>query len=215
MIYVIRMLTDCDPKKMWASIIEQKESLQHTLVNKGQLMYLSKRANHNEVNLFVHSFDSNILTDLLINHLGVIKEVSDISIYQLFRPRFFPIPKDNSDMKHCIVDIKVKPQHFTEVYKKLLNPNVPEGIRKVYYAFVFQQNGGDMQYSLLANDEDKMQKFVTENICAIEGVVRTEVYMIEKTKPFISYKEWMEYTKVANLIPAWNRYMENHFSFEE
>jgi hypothetical protein len=39
--------------------------------------------------------------------------------------------------------------------------------------------------------------------------------MIEKTKPFISYKEWMEYTKIANAIPAWNRYMENHFSFEE
>jgi len=178
------MLSECcltSIQKMWWAIVEQKESLQYTLVNKGQLIYLSKRADHNEVNLYVHSIDSNLITDLLINHLGPIKEVSDLSVYHLFRPRFFPIPKDNSDMKHGIANVKVEPQHFSQVYKKLLRPNVPEGIRKVYDAFVFQQNGWDMQYSILANDDDSMQYFVTENIRTIEGVVQTEVHMIEKT----------------------------------
>lgn len=211
MILIVRMLTDGEAQKMWAAIIDQKDSLQSTLGKKGRLLYLTKRVGVNEASLFVHANDLNAVIDLIISRLGKIEAISAISIINLFRPRFFPVPKDTSDKKRFVITVKADPKLYSEVYKKLLNPNLPEGLRRVYYAFTFQHYEDDLQYSLLADDEERVQKFVAENINTINGIIKTEVHLIEKTKAFISYKEWIEYTSESNSVPAWHRYMEHHF----
>ncbi len=215
MIVIVRMLTDSDAKKLWDSIIFQKDLLQSSLDKKGRLLYLTKRVGCNEASLFIHTNDLNGVIDLVLGPLGKIEGVTDISIIHLLRPRFFPVPKDTYGMKRFVITAKVNPQQYREVYKKLLNPNIPEGLRKVYYAFTFQQHEGDLQYSLLAEEEESVRKFVTEHINTINGIISTQLQQAEKTKPFISYKEWLEYTSEGNAVPAWHHYMENHFAFAE
>jgi translation elongation factor EF-1beta len=215
MILIIRMSTDGDAKKMWSAIMEQKDSMQSALGKNGKLLYLAKRVDFNEANLYIHTSDIMSIINLVTEHLSTVDEVSAISIVHLIKPRFFPVPKDTYNFKRFIISLKVHPKSLKAVYKKLLNPNVPEGIRKVYYAFTFNSYDEALQYSLLSENEESVQKFVAESIHNIDGVVKTDIFQAEKTKPFISYKEWQNYTSEGNNVPAWHHYMENHFDFVE
>ena len=215
MILVIRLSTDGDAKKMWSAIMDQKDSMQSALGKNGQLLYLTKRVDFNEASLFIHTKDFTSIINLVTEHLHTVDEVSAISIVHLIKPRFFPVPKDTYNLKRFIISLKVHPKSLKDVYKKLLNPNLPEGIRKVYYAFTFQNNNEALQYSVLAEDEESIRKFIAESIQTIDGIIKTELHQAEKTKPFISYKEWLKYTSEGNEVPAWHHYMENHFDFVE
>lgn len=215
MILIVRMSTDGDAKKMWSAIMDQKISLQSALGKNGQLLYLTKRTDFNEASLFIHTKDFNSIINLVTEHLNTLDEVSAISIVHLLKPRFFPVPQDTYNLKRFVISLKVHPLSLKDVYKKLLNPNVPTGIRKVYYAFTFQNDNEALQYSLLAEDKESVQKFIAESIQSIDGIIETELHQAEKTKPFISYKEWLKYTSEGNDVPAWHHYMENHFDFVE
>lgn len=215
MISIVRMSTDSDINKMWSAIVAQKDLLQSALKKNGQLLYLTKRVGFNEASLFLHSKDFNSIINMVADHLSSLDEVSAINIMHLFKPRFFPVPKDTYNLKRFVLSLKVHPKSLKDVYKKLLNPNLPEGIRKVYYALTFHSYDEALQYSLLSEDEESVQKFVAESIHTIDGIVKAEIYQAEKTKPFISYKEWQTYTSEGNNVPSWHHYMENHFDFDE
>ncbi len=215
MILIVRLSNDGDANKMWSAIIDQKDLLQSALGKKGRLLYLTNRVGFNEASLFIHATDFNSIIKLVTDHLNILDEVSAISITHLYKPRFFPLPKDTYNLKRFIVNLNVHPKSLKDVYKKLLNPNLSEGIRKVYYSFTFHDYNEAMQYSLLAEDEKSVQEFIAESIQSIKGVISTVVHQAEKTKPFISYKEWLEYTSEGNDVPAWHHYMKNHFDFVE
>jgi len=215
MILIVRMSTDGDAKKLWSAIMDQKKSMQSALGKNGQLLYLTKRVDFNEASLFIHTKDFNSVINLLTEHLNILDEVSAIRIIHLLKPRFFPVPKDTYNLKRFTISLKVHPKSLKDVYKKLLNPNMPNGIRKVSYAFTFRNNNESLQYSLLAEDEESVGKFIAESIQSIDGIIKTEVHQAEKTKPFISYKEWLKYTSDGNDVPGWHNYMENHFDFVE
>ena len=93
----------------------------------------------------------------------------------------------------------------------LFKPSLPEGIKKVYYAFTFHLYDETLQYSLLVNSEETLKKYLAEKVNSIEGVLKTEIHPIEKTKPFISYKEWQEYAGDNNTIPTWQQHMVSQF----
>jgi len=215
MVLIVRMSTDGDAKKLWSAILGQKNSIQSALGKNGQLLYLTKRVGFNEASLYIHTKDFNSIINLVTEHLNILDEVSAIRIIHLLKPRFFPVPKDTYNLKRFIISLKVHPRSLKDVYKKLLNPNVPNGIRKVYYAFTFQNNNEALQYSLLAEDKESVGRFIAESIQKIDGIIKTEVQQAEKTKPFISYKEWLKYTSDGNDVPGWHHYMENHFDFVE
>jgi translation elongation factor EF-1beta len=215
MILIIRMSTDVDAKKMLSAIMEQKDSMQSALGKNGKLLYLTKRIECNEANLYIHTSDIMSIINLVTEHLSTVDEVSAISIVHLIKPRFFPVPKDTYNFKRFIISLKVHPKSLKAVYKKLLNPNLPEEIRKVYYSFTFQNYNEALQYCVLAEDKESVQKYIAESIQSIDGIIKTELYQAEKTKPFISYKEWLKYTSEGNDVPAWHHYMENHFDFVE
>ncbi|MBN2109056.1 MAG: hypothetical protein JW832_16640 [Deltaproteobacteria bacterium] len=194
MILIVKMLGDTNAKRMWDAIIRQQDDLQSSLGRKGKLLYLSKRRGYNEACLFIHVKDSGSVIELVVEHLSKIEGISSLCIAHLFRPRFFPVPKDTYDMKRYVITAKVNPRHFTEVYKKLLNPNLPEGLKRVYYAFTFHSYDDNLQYSFLADNEESAQKYVNEKINTVKGIIIADLHQIERTKAFIPYKEWVKYT---------------------
>ncbi|MEK7448497.1 MAG: hypothetical protein AAB019_03330 [Planctomycetota bacterium] len=217
MILIVRILAHAQMESehdsltpVWDEIINQKENLQTTLQDKGRLLYLTKRIGYNEASLFVHVKDAQVITELITSHLAKIKGVSGIWVIQLFKPKFFPLPRDTHLMKRFVITAKVEPACLSDVYKKLLNPNLPDGLKKVYYAFTFHLYDDCLQFSLLADQEETVQKYVKEILSQMTGVLKTAVYPIEKTKPFISYEDWQEYAKEGVSASAWD-HMLTHF----
>jgi hypothetical protein len=141
----------------------------------------------------------------------VIPDVSAAWIIHLFKPRFFPIPADSGKMKRFVITAQIKPGLLSNVYSKLTDPNVPDGLKKVYYAFTFRLYDETLQYSLLADSRETLDKYLSEKLNKIDGILKTEVHPIEKTKPFISYKEWQEYAGNNDTIPTWQQHMVSQF----
>ena len=209
MILIVKMLGDMHAQKMWDSIIDQQDELQSVLCKKGKLLYLSKRRGYNEACLFVHVKESGSIIELVVDHLSKTDGISSLCIANLFRPRFFPVPKDTYNMKRFVITAKVNPGYFNAVYKKLLNPNLPTGLRRVYYAFTFHSYDDNLQYSFLAENDESAQKYVNENINTVKGIIIADLHQIERTKAFITYKEWVKYTSEEESITPGQYHMIN------
>jgi hypothetical protein len=149
--------------------------------------------------------DPSALSDLIVYHLSKISNITGIILHHLFQPKFFRLPRDTHSMKRFTISLKVSPSHLSDVYKKLIDPNLPDGLKKVYFAFTFHHTDDSLQFSLLADDEVKLRNYVTEIIDRIPGVIKTTVYPIEKTKPFISYESWQDYASQNASAPEWEQ----------
>ncbi|MCK4908746.1 MAG: hypothetical protein KAS70_02500 [Planctomycetes bacterium] len=204
MISIIRVLAKDDLTSIWDEIIRRKDELQSSLQKKGQLLYLTKRTGYNEASLFMHVKELPAVSELITAQLSKIKGVSGIWVIQLFRPKFFPLPRDTHTMKRFVITAKVAPESLADVYKQLLNPNMPDGLKKVYYAFTFHFYDDCLQFSLLADKEETVRKYVADVLAKMTGVLKTNIYPIEKTKPFITYDEWQAYAKEGVSLAAWN-----------
>jgi len=103
------------------------------------------------------------------------------------------LPRDTKDYRRFVINLKVEPSNLTEVYKNLIDPNIPDGMKKVYFAFTFHQSSDSIQLSILSKSEDVMREYVATVIASLPGVARTTVIPIEISKSFISYETLQGY----------------------
>jgi len=212
MICIIRIQSLEKPELLWNEIIDHKDMLQQAISNKGKLLYISKRRKYNEVSLFVHVVDANILGDFVAQHLAKIPGVSGIWMINMMKPVFFPLPENASEMTRYTVTVKTYSPRLSEVYDCLLALNPPEGIILTYLAYTCHLFGDCIQFSLLAKDVSALERYIHGYVNTIPGVLRTTVCEIEKTHPFISWNEWDEYiTQSSTLVEYDAQYMVNQF----
>ena len=194
MLIIIRIHSKGPLQPVWDRIIEQQEPIQKAFAGKCQLLYLTKRLGFNrEASLFIDLSDESILPDLVVSHLARIRGVDSFVIHHLFKPKFYPLPRDTKDYRRFVINLKVEPSNLTEVYKNLIDPNIPDGMKKVYFAFTFHQSSDSVQLSILSKSEDVMREYVSTVIASLPGVVRTTVIPIEISKSFISYETLQGY----------------------
>ncbi|MBI4835618.1 MAG: hypothetical protein HY811_12465 [Planctomycetes bacterium] len=205
MIVIIRIHSQHEINHVWDELVRQKDEIQSQMGNKCHLLYLTKRLGyHNETSLLVDFEDQAGLKDLIVNHISKIKGVDGFALHHLYAPKFYPLPHDTQDLKRFTVILKAEPVSLSEVYKKLIDPNLPEGLRKVYFAFTFYHMDESLLFSLLAQSEDVFRKYVTEVIDKLPGVLKTSTYTIERTKPFISYEDWQAYASQKPSALSWS-----------
>jgi len=209
MISIIRIETQENPEMLWNNILENKEILQNAFRNKGKLLYLSKRRNYKEASLSVHVAEPNILGNFIAHNLAKLKEVTSIWLINMLKPSFFPLPKDTRHMKRYIITLKIFPSRLDELYDMISNMDYPEWIKLVYVAYTFHLFTDSIQFSILSEKEDaELNKYINVNIDNIPGVLKSTVFEIEKTYPFISYKEWKDYSSQHPMPIEWDeRYM--------
>ncbi|MFH1226750.1 MAG: hypothetical protein V1701_02465 [Planctomycetota bacterium] len=203
MIAIVMLLGDEKGALLWDQVISQKDEIAGILGEKGRLLYMTKRTGYNGVSLLVHIKEQEAVADLVSNRLSKIAGVNRLWVTPLYRPRFFPLPKDTHQFKRFVVTLKVTPSELGNVHKRLLNPDLPDGLKKVYYAFTFQLYDDVIQMSYLADKDATMNDFVTQKINTLKGVQKSSIYPIEKTKPFITYDEWQEYAGEKAHHPKW------------
>ena len=205
MISIIIMQSQEKPERLWQDILDNREMLQCAFENKGRLLYLSKRVNYNEANLSVHVAEPNILGRFIAQNLAKIKEVTGIWVVNMLQPDFFPVPKDTRRMKRYIITLKIFPGRLDEVYKTVSETDLPEWIKRIYVAYTFHLFNDCIQFSVLSDKEDiEFRKYINNAIDRIPGVLKSTVFEIEKTYPFITYEEWQEYASRYPFTVDWD-----------
>lgn len=204
MISIIRLKSQEMKGKIGDSILSQIEELQAGLSAKGQLLYLTKREKHEDVSLFIHTTAPNVLGDFIVDHLGKIEHITGIWVINLIKPIFYPLPKDTRDMKRFSITLEVFPKKLKDVYEHIARASFPVDLRMAYLAYTFHMFGDIIQFSILAEREEMLYKFLAENINNIPGVLNTNTNMISSTKPLVSYEEWKIYSAKHGIVPFWD-----------
>lgn len=228
MIGIVRILSEEEGKKLrdfvvahrkgariWDYIIEHKDELQSAIEGKGHMLYLTrlaKRARRGDVSLFVHMSELKELADFVANHLSKIEGVTNIWIVNLFKPMFYPLPKDTKGLKRFAITVNTVPQLTSEVYEALAESTLPDGLIKAYLGYTFSSFGESVQFSLLAEHDEAIKDYVSDTVAQIPGVKRTHVFPIEMTRPLVSYDEWKEYSTKHSIVTSWDdEQMLEHF----
>ena len=196
MLIIIRINSKGPVETIWDEIINQQEPIQKTFGDKCRMLYLTKRQGFsNEASLFVDVSDHSILSDLIVRHLAKIKDVENFVIHHLLKPKFYPLPRDTKEYKRFIINLKVGAPYLTDVYRNLIDPTIPEEMKKVYFAFTFHHSSDCIQLSVLSKSEDVLREYVAEVIERLPGVIRTTIIPIERSKPLISYKTYQSFAE--------------------
>jgi hypothetical protein len=204
MIAIVRMKARETRETLWDYVVTHVAELQNRLGQDGRLLYLSQRAKHDDVSLFVHTAHPDALAALIANDLSRMEGVTDIWVINLLKPVFFPLPEDTRAMRRYAITARVFPAHLVGVYESLSRPALPAGLLMAYVAYTFHLFGDCLQFSVLAQDEAALEGHLAEKVKTLPGVLQTTVNLIEKTKPLVSHEEWREYSRRHSLVPSWN-----------
>jgi len=204
MINIIRLQSQEKKEKICDVIMSQINELQDSIKGKGQLLYLSKRIKHKDVSLFIHTNDPGVLGDFIAEHLNFIENITDIWVINMIKPVFFPLPKDTKGMKRFTITLKVFPKKLKDVYQNVANATLPESLKMAYIAYTFHLFGDSIQFSILADSEEVLNKYIAEVVNKLPGVLKTTINEIERTRPLVSYDEWKQYSSNHGIVPSWD-----------
>lgn len=213
MICIIRIQAMEKSEQLWNEVINKKDALQKAISSKGKLLYVSKRCNYNEVSLFVHIADTNVLGDFVAEHVAKLEGVTGIWIINMLKPLFFPLTKDTDQMKRYTITAKTYSPRLSEAYAGIAGLKFPENIGMAYLSYTCHLFGDCLQFSLLVKEDGNvLNTYVNDVINKIPGILRTSVCEIEKTHPFISWDEWQGYiTQNSVLVEYDAQLMINQF----
>jgi len=204
MISIIRMKCQSEKKGICDYIISHRQELQKSIKNKGQLLYLSKRVKHDDISLFVHTMEPDVLGNFVANYLSKIEDVTGIWVINLFKPIFYPLPRDTKDFQRFSIILRVYTGKLKEVYQNLAVSVLPEGLKKAYLAYTFHLFGDSIQFSVLVDKASTIENYVAKSVDLLPGVLKSTVVPIERTKPLVSYEEWRKYSSEHGIIPSWD-----------
>jgi len=194
MLIIIRIHSKESIEPVWEEIIKSQDRIQQEYADKCHILYLTKRMGfHKEASLFVEAADRSTISDLIVTHLARIPGIEGFIIHHLYKAKFYPLPHDTKEYKRFTINLKVDAPYLAEVYKRLIDPNIPEGMKKVYFAYTFHSSIDSLQLSMLSKSEDTLREYIVNVIDKFPGVLKTTIFAIERTKPFITYDIWQKF----------------------
>ena len=204
MIFIVRLKPQENREKIYDDIFSQRKELQKGIAGKGRLLYLSKLAKHEDVSLFIHILDPDFLGDYIADHLSKIEHITSAWIINLIKPIFYPLPKDTKNMKRYTITLKVFPKNLKNVYQNIAAATLPPQLKMAYVAYTCHLFGDCIRFSILAEDEETLNRYRAGEIEKMPGVLRITTNLVERTKPLISYEEWKQYSLKHRIVLSWD-----------
>lgn len=204
MITIIRLKSQERKKKICNDILSQVNELQESIRGRGQLLYLTKRVKHEDVSLIVHTTGPDVLGDFITEQLSKIEHITSIWVINMIKPIFYPLPKDTRNLKRFTITLKVFPNNLNAAYQNIATSALPDHLKMAYIAYTFHLYGDAIQFSVLAEDEEALNKYLSEVVNRIPGVLNTTVNLVERTRPLVSYDEWKQYSSYHGIVPSWD-----------
>jgi len=204
MITIIRLKSQERKQKICDDILSRIGELQESIRGRGLLLYLTKRVKHEDVSLIVHTTDPNVLGDFITEQLSKIEHITSIWVINMMKPIFYPLPKDTKNMKRFTITLKVFPNNLKDVYHYIVTSTLPDYLKMAYITYTCHLYGDCIQFSILAEEEEALNKYMCEVVNKIPGVLNTTVNLIERTRPLVSYDEWKQYSSNHGIVPSWD-----------
>ncbi len=204
MITIIRLKSQERKQKICDDILSRMDELQESIRGRGMLLYLTKRVKHEDVSLIVHTTDQNVLGDFITEQLSKIKHLTSIWVINMIKPIFYPLPKDTKRMKRFTITLKVFPNNLKDVYHNIATSTLPDYLKMAYITYTCHLYGDCIQFSILAEEEEALGKYMSEVVNKMPGVLNTTVNLIERTRPLVSYDEWKQYSSNHGIVPSWD-----------
>lgn len=202
MLAIVRVKMRNGSNGLWNHISDNKEELEKQFNNCVELMYMTKRARHEDTSLFIHAEDPNCFGEFVAKVITHIPGVDGIWMFNMMNMKFFYLQESLlHEWNRFVVTINTHPSKVEEVYNALSNINSTSDTAPVYIAYTFHLFGDNIMFSLLGNDAQAAQKYVMENVNNIPGVLRTNITTIEKKQRLTSREAWKLYVK-SNLLPS-------------
>ena len=209
MIAIVRMKAQERRDMLWDHLVEHAGELQQRLAHEGRLLFLSQRAKHDDVSLFVHVAEPDVVGGLIAHDLAKIDGVTGCWMINMLKPLFFPLPRDTSAMDRYAITVRAFPPKLEETYESLSRLDAPPGVLMAYLALTCHLYGDCLQFSVLTEGEENLSRHLDESIRTLPGVLHLTVSLIERTKPLVSYDEWSDYSATH---PSWDpAHMINQF----
>jgi hypothetical protein len=204
MISIIRLQSQEGKERICDLVTARLDELRQSIKDKGQLLYLTKRAKHRDVSLFIHTLSPDFLADFITEDLSKIEHITGIWVIHLIKPIFYPLPRDTKKMKRYAISLKVFTDRIGEVYQSLATTELPAGLKMAYLAYTFHLFEDSIQLSILAEDERDLEVYLDGTVGKTPGVLRTTTNLIERTRPLISYETWRKYSAEHGIVPSWD-----------
>ncbi len=204
MISIIRMQSQERKERICDLVMAHLDELQESIKNRGQLLYLTKRARHEDVSLFIHTVNPDFLADFIAEDLNKIEHVTGIWAIHLIKPIFYPLPKDTKNTKRYAISLRVFTNNLKQVYQDMAAARLPDGLQMAYLAYTFHLFEDSLQLSILAEDEENLNRYMAGVVEKTPGVLRTTVNPIERTRPLVSYETWRAYSTAHGIVPSWD-----------
>jgi hypothetical protein len=90
------------------------------------------------------------------------------------------------------------------VYQTIASAVLPKSLKIAYIAYTFHLFGDSIQFSILADSEEALNRYIEESVKKIPGILKTTVNEIERTRPLVSYEEWKQYSSSHGIVPSWD-----------
>ena len=201
MLAIVRVKTNNGCDKLWDYIIENHEELEKKFDDCVELMYITKRAKHDDTSLFIHADSPDCFGNFVAQIISPIPEVDGVWMFNMMNMRFYHLVKDLiKDWQRYVVTVKAYPGKFEDIYNTRSKVTQTSNATPAYIAYTFHLYGDSIMFSLLADSENAAQEFVTKNIKDLPGVLSTNITSIKKQQRLAPRQDWKLYVK-TNMLP--------------
>ncbi len=176
MIVITRLKPDGDPKKLWNFLSKEMESNRYKFTP----LYLTHSHNREDISLVTETDDIEEVHRFVLEKIVPMESLRGMWIFNLITPHFYDVPDDLSPaLQRFTITIQVRPEFYTAVFENLKNLNTGKGIIPTFVAFTHHNYGNDLILSLLGNNINTVEKFLTNRIRPMNGVSDISVISVE------------------------------------
>ncbi len=196
MIAIVRVKTGRGSDVLWNYILENQEELEKEFEGKAKLVYITKRAKHEDTSLFIKAEDPDVLGDFVAKRIAKIKGVDAIWMFSPTNMKFFYIKESLlREQTRFTVTIKAYPREFENIYNTISNFPETSDVIPVYLAYTFHLFTDSILFSFVAEDVETAQKFVASSIGVLPGVLGTSISKIKRQQCLSSKEEWKAHVR--------------------
>ena len=191
MLMIVRLYPKTDLSRVWNYIeSEIRNDPQKNITP----LYATQTEGMMDIGLIFDVKHTDDISEFLTEEIIKCDEVHHTKTISLMKPVFFAIPKKKPEnIQRYVIRVYAHPRFYKKIYNYLLDYSYPFNIFPIYISYSLGDE--DIIMSVAADSEATVNKFVKENIRALDGVNQSSYYPVYRSKRFAPLAKLIEEQK--------------------